>query len=425
MKITGMIGHEIYDSRGLPTVQCEIQLDYKYSVIACVPASTLSSTLYNNNEAIEIRDQGARLYDKGVLKAIENIENIIAPCFLGKEPHAVDMDLKMIELDGTLDKSRLGANAMLASSMALYRAESFSQHIHLFELIAYAMNYDTVSLPFPLFTIISKKDFVYDNSLSKLVSEFIIIPVGTSSFRSALEIGVLIFHELERLLSANRDMQAIGSEGSFIVYGKEDNEILDLLKQALDAISQLHGISCVISLSINVEDLYDSINKLYHIQGRYLTSAELIKYYNNLIDNYPIFSLEDGMSSSDLEGLTLIAQEFSHKIHIVGNNLLASNIYTIHEAAQQNSVNSVVITPSHLGTVTETLQVIKLCKERGLNSIISGRSRETEDSFIADLGVGAQCGQIKAGGLFGSEHLVKYNRLLAIEDYLLFTLLDT
>jgi enolase len=417
MKIVRIIGREVYDSRGWPTIQCELFLENGQSVLSFVP-SGLSTGMY---EAIELRDGGKRLCGKGVLKAIENIEQVIAPQLVGKEPQAVEMDLKMIEIDGTQNKSRLGANAMLAVSMALYRAEALIEDVKLYELIAYVMEADSVSLPFPLLNIINGGAHASNNLQ---IQEFMVVPVGAPNFRSAFEVGVLVFHELGSLLKARNKSLAVGDEGGFACNFSSDTEAFDILLEAIEKVNNTHTLSCVIAIDVAASQFYNTVTKRYRWHDKQLTSDEMIDFYQDLTKKYPIYSIEDGLSEDDWASWVKMTKVLENKTQVVADDLFVTNIYRIMEGSDEHAANSVIIKPNQVGTITESLQAIKLCKSQRLNTIVSHRSGETEDTFIADLAVGSSAGQIKAGGCCRSERIAKYNRLLTIEDELALMILD-
>lgn len=418
MKIARIVAREIFDSRGWPTVQCEIILENGQSVISSVP-SGISTGYY---EALELRDGGKRIFGKGVLKVVENIEHIIAPLFVGKEPQAVEMDLKMIEVDGTFDKSRLGANSILAVSMALYRAEALVNSLELYELIAYTLGTDTVSLPFPFLNVING-GLHASNKLS--IQEFMIVPVGASNFRSAFEAGILVYHTLASLLKSRNKSVAVGDEGGFACGFESNTEALDILFEAIERVSTMHSLSCVMAIDVAASQFYDANTKLYNWQDKQLTSDEMISFYQDLANQYPIYSIEDGLAEDDWVGWKKMTKALENKAQVIGDDLFVTNIFRIAQGSDEQIANCVIIKPNQIGSITECLQAIKLCKSRQLNTIVSNRSGETEDTFIADLAVGASSGQIKAGGCSRSDRLAKYNRLLAIEDNLTLSLLDT
>ncbi len=417
MKIAKVIGREIYDSRGWPTLQCEIILGNGARVQSSVP-SGISRGRY---EARELRDGDKRLWGKGVLKARENLEHIIAPELIGKEPNALEMDLKIIELDGTPDKSYLGANATLAASMAVYRAQALVEHLELYELIAYIIGAQSVSLPFPLFNLINGGQHA-DNNLQ--IQEIMVLPLGTASFRSSLEVGVLIFHELKNSLHKYGKTTSVGDEGGYASFFTSDKEALDILIETLDKIAYVPENKCAIALDIAASHLYNPTTKKYVWSGRSLSSQELIQEYEHLVTEYPIYSIEDGLSEDDWEGWKSLMEVFDNRIQIVGDDIFATSSLRIMYGIEKHVANAVLIKPNQIGTVTETLQAVQLCKTNNLNTIISHRSGETDDSFIADLAVGTSAGQIKAGGCSRGERLAKYNRLLAIEDSLMLAALD-
>lgn len=412
MKIIRILGREIYDSRGWPTVQCELYLEHGISVISNVP-SGLSKGKY---EAFELRDGQERLFGKGVRKAIENIEQIIGPELIGKEPSIIEMDQKMLELDGTPDKSSLGANSILAVSIALYKAQAAIHGMELYEFIANVVSSETVSLPVPFFNLINGGMHAYNN-LS--IQEFMVVPVGLPNFRAAMELGVTVFHELESIIKKSGKFLGYGDEGGISISGT-DTEALDFLMQAIERVKTFGN--CAIALDVAASQYYDPNSKLYKWNNTHVDSAYMINYYQDLIKKYPIFSIEDALSDQDLEGWATLTRLLENKVHIVGDDIFATNIYRIAQGKNDNLASAVVIKPNQIGTVTETLYAIKLCKDLGLSTIVSHRSGDTEDSFIADLAVGTSAGNIKAGGCTASENLAKYNRLLRIDDILTFKL---
>jgi enolase 1/2/3 len=418
MKISRVIGRELYDSRGLPTVGCEIVLENGISVYSSVP-SGMSRGRY---EAYELRDGGKRLWGKGVLKAVENIDMIIGPELIGKEPDAAPMDRILIELDGTEEKSYLGANALLAVSMALYRAQALAEEIHLFELIAYVFGADTVSLPFPLFNVINGGRHAH-NKLT--IQECLIVPVGASSFREAMEVGLVFFTALKQVLERHGQQIIIGDEGGFAPQVTSDTQALDFLMEAIEKCVVEEEKQCVIALDMASSQFYDATVKKYYMHGRAYTADELLTWYQGLVETYPIYSIEDGLAEDDLEGWRLMAQVLEPSIQIVGDDIFATNPHRVKKGIEESLANAVVIKPNQIGTVTEALQVARLSKMHGMQTIVSHRSGETEDSFIADFAVGTSAGQFKGGGLCRSDRMAKYNRLLTIEDTLSLSLFDS
>lgn len=418
MKIDRIVAREIYDSEGWPTVQCEIFLENGASVTASVP----SGTSVGAYEALEIYDGGSRLGGRGVQKAVESIERQIAPLLIGQAPNALEMDMLMIELDGSDDKSKLGANAILAVSMALYRAEALVEGMDLYEFVAAICGAQTVSMPFPLLNVINGG--VHTNN-SLRVQEFLLMPVGAQTFRSAFEVAALTFHELGEILKKAGRSIAVGPEGGYACNFKSEREALDLMLEAIERVNAKHAFSCVVALDVAANEFYDAATGLYHWHDTSLTSDELIAFYQELAADYPIYSIEDGLSEDDWDGWQKLTKTFDQKLQIVGDDLIATNVTRIMVASEERAVTSVVIKPNQVGTITETIQAIMIAQERGLNTMVSHRSRDTEDTFIADLAVGSSAGQIKAGSCCRSERVAKYNRLLMIEDTLTFSQFDS
>jgi len=415
MKISQVTGREIFDSRGLPTVECEIVLEEKkseqmVSLIASVP-SGLSK---GKHEALELRDGDKRLAGKGVSKAIENLETKIAPILLGKEPDVISMDMKIIEADGTENKSHLGANATLAASLAILKAQALVNGLKPYELVAALCEFESVSLPVPMFNIINGGVHA-DNSID--FQEFLLIPSGQSNFRSAIEAAATIFYKLKELLEKRGLQKCIGDEGGFAPQLKNEQEALDLI---MEAIAQVENIEGNFSLGIDVaaSRLYDSKTQLYTIGNKTYNRQQLISFYEELSTKYPISYIEDGFSEDDWEGWKELNQAMGKNLQIVGDDIFATNINQIGKGIKENIANAVLIKPNQIGTVTETLQAILTAKEHGLDTIISHRSGETNDNIIVDLAIGTQTMQIKAGGLTRGERLAKYNHLLRIEDRL-------
>lgn len=417
MKITRVVAREIYNSEGWPTVQCELFLENGLSVQASVP----SGTSVGVHEAMEFRDGGTRLSGRGVLKALESIEQKIAPLLIGSSPKALELDLRMIELDGTPDKSKLGANAMLAVSMALYRAEALVESIPLYEFFAELLALESVSMPYPFLNVINGG--VHANNGLR-IQEFMIVPVAGSSFRTSFELGTQIFHELGDLLKKEGRSTAVGIEGGYVCGFQNEKEALDLLVAAIQKATTESDAECSIALDIAASHFYSPQKELYQWGDELYTNDQMIAYYESLISQYPICSIEDGLSQDDWEGWKKMTQGLGSLVQIVGDDLSVTDIYRMVKAAEEEALTSVIIKPNQIGTITEVLQALSFCEHRGLQAIVSHRSLETEDSFIADLVVGSNAGQLKAGSCCRSEHLAKYNRILAIEDELTFALLN-
>ena len=411
MRIEQIIARELYNAQGWPTIQCEIILDTGAYVTAMVP----SGNSVGRHEASEMRDGGVRLFGMGVQNSLNIIQNIIEPVLIGLEPKAFELDLKLIELDGTADKSRLGANTMLAVSKALYRAEALMHDMELYELFAALYEADTVAMPLPMLNVINGGQHA-SNTLQ--IQEFMIVPVGTLSFRTAFEMGVMVYHELGNVLKEQGKSLAVGYEGGYASQFKDDFEALDILKQVVDKVNQCSPVTCMIALDMAASSWSQSQKGLYAWQNQLYTTQEMVQIYKELVDKYSIYSLEDPLGQDDWQGWQLLTQELGSKVQVVGDDLFVTDPLRIAQGVQMGAASGAIIKPNQIGTVSETLQAIAICKNNGINPIVSHRSADTEDTFIADLAVGTSAGQIKAGAPCRSERLAKYNRLLVIEDTL-------
>jgi enolase len=395
----------------MPTISCIITLENGIRVTASVPTGTSRG----EREAVELRDGGARLMGQGVLKAVQALENVIAPVLIGQVPNVVRMDEQMLALDGTANKSKLGANTILAASIAICKAQAVVEQCEPYELIAELCGYDFVSLPFPMFNVING-GLHASNGLQ--VQEFMIMPVGVPTFHTAMEVGITFFHTLKKILKQNGLSTAVGDEGGFAPDFQHEAQALDYIMEAMEYMEQNQGVSLMIALDVAASHFYNRTAKAYNWQGKSISSDDLIAWYKQLVDQYPIYAIEDGLSEHDWDGWKQLTMELGSRIQIVGDDIFVTHAETIFHGIQENVANTVLIKPNQVGTVTETLQAIKLAKEYERNVIVSHRSGETNDFFIADVAVGTSAGQIKAGGLSRGERLAKYNRLLQIEDQL-------
>lgn len=412
MKITRIVGREIFDSRGVPTVECDLFLEDGHWVTASVPAGLSRGTF----EAVELRDGGDRLGGMGVLRAVETIDSVIAPLLIGHEPDVVTMDLQMISVDGTDDKSNLGANSMLAVSVAVCKAQALINEIELYEMVAHLCDLEQLSLPIPMFNVLNGGMHA-DNSLT--MQEIMIVPLAAQNFRHAMEVGVTVFGELKKLLRANGKSTLVGDEGGFAPDIAED-EAFDLLTEAIILAGAEEQVA--IAIDIAATRLYQPSTGHYVWDGQEATSEDLVAYYAQLCEHYPIYSIEDGLADSDTNGWKQMMEALGSKIQIVGDDLFVTNPARI--TAGLSLANGVLIKPNQIGTITETMQAIMTAKKNELNIIISHRSGETNDTYISDIAVGASAGQIKAGSCSRGERLAKYNRLLRIEDMLMNTLME-
>jgi enolase len=418
MKIERVIAREIYDSRGWPTIECEVELEDGMFVTASVP-SGISKGKY---EALELRDGDKRISGMGVNKAIENIETIIGPYLIGKEPDVVTMDVAMLDIDGTDDKSKLGANAMLAVSVAILKAQAAIEGLEPYEMVAHLCGLESISLPIPMFNMINGGMHA-KNSLQ--IQEFLVVPVEMTSFRAAMEASVIVFHELERLLNKSKREYGIGDEGGFSAMFKNEYEALDMLMQAIENSKKKMKGRFVLALDMSASQLYDPKKKKYNWQGKSLSSDQMIKMYESLADKYPIYSIEDGLNEDDWQGWQDMTKALNEKVQVIGDDLFVTNAQRIWQGIEQGVATGAIIKPNQIGTMTETLQAIKLCKEYTLNVVVSHRSGETNDTFLADLAVGVSASHIKAGGCSRGERMAKYNQLLRIEDALVLNMLGS
>lgn len=411
MKIVKVLGREIYDSRGMPTLECTLILENGTQVSASAP-SGLSRSTY---EAQELRDGGQRLMGAGVLKAIENLEQVVGPVLIGHVPDLVPMDIKMIELDGTPNKSHLGANTLLAASMAVCKAQAYINEMETYELIAHLCDAETISIPFPMFNIINGGKHANNNLM---IQEFMIVPTGAQNFRNSLEIAVTVFNELKKLLAKQGKSTAVGDEGGFAPQFDDDREALDFIMNAIEHLDDELQESVVIALDVAASQFYDRLTKTYTWRGKRIKSQELVNIYAELLDSYPIYSIEDGMSDVDEGGWRLMMESLGGSVQLVGDDLFASNTERIVHGIENGLANAAIVKPNQVGTVSEALEAITWCKDNDVNVIVSHRSGETNDTFIVDLAVGTSAGQIKAGGCSRGERMAKYNALLRLEETL-------
>ncbi len=415
MKIAKLVGREIFDSRGIPTVLCELTLEDGTFVYASVP----SGASRGKHEAFELRDNDDRLMGQGVLKAIHNIEHIIAPALIGKEPDTALADEILRDLDPSREKRKLGANAMLAVSMAVCRAQAAVSEVELFELIAQLYSADSVSLPFPLFNVLNGG--AHGNN-GFPIQEIMLVPIGAQNFRVSFEAAVVVFYELKRLLNEAGKTTAVGDEGGFSPRFENEYEPFEFLMKALKQTNN-EGLF-TIALDVAANQFYDEIKGKYLWNGQEKSSEKLLDFYKELLEKYPLYSIEDGFAETDLDGWKMLFAELGGTIQIVGDDLFVTSVPAIAKGLEQEVANAAIIKPNQIGTVTETLEAISFCHQSNMNAIISHRSGETTDTFIADLAVGTSAGQIKAGGCSRGERIDKYNRLMLIEDMLTMSLLD-
>ena len=411
MKINNISALEILDSRGVPTVEAEVTLECGCKGRASVPSGASTG----ENEAIELRDgDPERYYGKGVLKAISNINNIIAPELIGKCAYEQrTIDRIMCDLDGTDNKSRLGANAILAVSLATAKAAAESNGVPLYRYIG---GEDVHVMPVPMMNIMNGGAHS-DSPVA--FQEFMIRPVGASSFSEGLRMGDEVFHRLKSVLKARGLSTAVGDEGGFAPALSGIEDALNLIMTAIDDCGYLPGRDITIGLDCASSEYHKDGIYDYRIfegdNGKRLGRQEQIDYLKTLVNRYPIDSIEDGMAENDWEGWVLLTQELGDRCQLVGDDLFVTNVRYLTKGIRMGCANAILIKPNQIGTLSETIDAVRLAQQNGYRTIMSHRSGDTEDSVIADLAVALGCGQIKTGSLSRSERIAKYNRLLRIE----------
>ena len=406
MKIANIIGREVLDSRGNPTVEVEVVLEDGVKAIALVPSGASTGI----KEALELRDGDNRYLGKGVLKAVNNVNTVIKERLVGENVYEQQkIDNIMLELDGTVNKSKLGANAILGVSMACLKAAAKESNKELYEYIG-----TEYSLPRPMMNILNGGAHA-DNNLD--FQEYMIIPINPK-FSEALRIGAEVFHTLKSILKSRGLATSVGDEGGFAPNLDNNKEGLDLIVEAITKAGYTPGKDVCIGLDVASSEFYE--DGKYDLKGenRVLSTDELIDYYVELINKYPIISIEDPFSEVDWEGFTKFTKLVGDKVQIVGDDLFVTNKKELQKGIDLKAGNAILIKVNQVGTITETLDAINLAKANGYKTIISHRSGETEDTTIADLAVGLNLGQIKTGSLSRSERIAKYNRLLRIEEKL-------
>lgn len=409
MKIQDIHAREIFDSRGIPTIECDLFLSDGKMVTASIP-SGISRSKY---EAVELRDGGEQLMGLGVQKAVSVIEDIIGPLFIDRAPDVINFDLELLDLDHTHNKSHLGANSMLAVSIAVCKAQAYMEGFELYEFIAHISHYSSIALPCPMFNFLGG-GLHADNNFP--IQELLIVPTKEVSFHAALNTGVTIYHSLKEILRARGKTTSVGYEGGFVPSFKNEYEPFDLLMEAIDKVAV--GNNIMISLDVAASHLYNAETGHYKWFGKEVSSQELIEWYAHLITRYPIYSIEDGLGQ-DWNGWMDMKRALASSVKLVGDDLFATDPQRIWHGIETDCATTALIKPNQIGTVTETLQAVQLCKENDWDVIVSHRSGETNDTFIADLAVGVSAHLIKAGGCSRGERMAKYNRLLQIEQDLI------
>jgi enolase len=410
-EIIDIYAREILDSRGNPTVEVEVYLESGVMGRAAVPSGASTG----EREALELRDgDKGRYLGKGVLKAVKHVNEIIAEALIGWEASdQTGIDRKLLELDGTDFKSNLGANALLGVSLAVAKAAAEESGLPLYQYLGGA---NAKELPLPMMNIINGGAHA-DNNVD--IQEFMIMPAGATSFAEALRIGAEIFHALKKVLKDKGYNTAVGDEGGFAPNLKSNEEALEVIMAAIKAAGYRPGSDVVLALDVAASELFkDGSYRLDAEQQPVKSASELVEFYADLVDRYPIVSIEDGMAENDWDGWQLLTERLGGRIQLVGDDLFVTNTKILKEGIQKGIANSILIKVNQIGTLTETLDAIEMAKRAGYTAVISHRSGETEDTTIADLAVATNAGQIKTGSLCRTDRVCKYNQLLRIEDEL-------
>lgn len=409
--IVDIHAREILDSRGNPTVEVEVELDSGVIGRAAVPSGASTGAF----EAIELRDNDKSRYNgKGVLTAVKNVNEIIAPELLGLDAtDQVGIDNTMLALDGTKNKSKLGANAILGVSLAVARAAAEEVGLPLYQ---YLGGVNAKQMPVPMLNILNGGKHA-DNNVD--IQEFMIMAVGASSFSECLRMSAEVFHSLKSVLNSKGLNTAVGDEGGFAPNLKSNEEALEVIVEAIKKAGYVPGKDVCLAIDVASTELYKD-DGLYHFEGEGVvrSASELVSYYEELVSKYPIISIEDGCSEEDWDGWKLLTERLGKKVQLVGDDLFVTNTERLQKGIKMGVANSILIKVNQIGTLTETLDAIEMAKRAGYTAVVSHRSGETEDTTIADLVVAVNAGQIKTGAPSRTERVAKYNQLLRIEELL-------
>ena len=411
--ISEIFSRQILDSRGNPTIEVDIVTDEGAIGRAAVPSGASTGI----HEAVELRDGDKKKYGgKGVLKAVQNVNDIIVPALLGNDvADQTGIDELMIKLDGTANKSKLGANAILAVSMAVAKAAAEEASLPLYRYIG---GTNAKTLPIPMMNILNGGAHA-DNKID--FQEFMVMPIGASSFSEGLRWGVEIFHALKSVLKKKGFSTNVGDEGGFAPDIQSNEEAIDTVMTAIQSAGFKPGTQVSIAMDPAVSEMYDSNKKVYHFHksdGKKLSSEKMVDFWANWVKHYPIVSIEDGMAEDDWKGWKLLTDKLGSKIQLVGDDLFVTNVTRIQQGIDQKVANGLLVKVNQIGTITETINAVTLAQHNGYNTIMSHRSGETEDTTIADLAVALKCGQIKTGSASRTDRIAKYNQLIRIEEQL-------
>ncbi|WP_368503341.1 phosphopyruvate hydratase [Alkalihalophilus sp. As8PL] len=409
--ITDVYAREVLDSRGNPTVEVEVYLESGAMGRALVPSGASTGEY----EAVELRDGGERYMGKGVLQAVENVNDVIAPELIGIDAlDQLGIDQLMIELDGTENKSKLGANAILGVSMAVAHAAAEALGVPLY---VYLGGFNAKQLPVPMMNIINGGEHA-DNNVD--IQEFMVMPIGAADFKEAVRMGAEIFHNLKAVLKGKGYNTAVGDEGGFAPNLSSNEEALSTIIEAIEKAGYKPGEEVVLAMDVAASEIFNKEDGKYHLagEGKVLSSEEMVSFYEELVSKYPIISIEDGLDENDWDGFKLLTDRLGDKVQLVGDDLFVTNTTKLSEGIEKGIGNSILIKVNQIGTLTETFEAIEMAKRAGYTAVISHRSGETEDATIADIAVATNAGQIKTGAPSRTDRVAKYNQLLRIEDEL-------
>ena len=406
-KIKKIVAYQVIDSRGNPTVECEVTLENGIKATAMVPSGASTG----EREALELRDGEKAFNGKGVLKACNNVNKIIAPTLIGKDvSKQSEIDNIMLKLDGTEFKTNLGANATLSVSLAISRANAMNKGKSLFKTLG-----NGSILPTPMLNVINGGAHA-DSNVD--FQEFMIMPIGAKSYSECIQMVAETFVALKKVIKKKGYSTGVGDEGGFAPNFKNNEEPLEAIVEAIKNAGYIPGKDISIAMDVAASEFYNSKTKKYQLtksKGGELTTAQMIKWYTELIKKYPIISIEDPLSENDWSGWAKITEKLGKKIQIVGDDVFVTNPKILKEGIEKGVANAILIKLNQIGTLTETLETIRLAKESGYNTVISHRSGETEDTFISDLAVAVDAGQIKTGSICRTDRVCKYNQLIRIE----------
>ena len=408
--IVEIYAREVLDSRGNPTVEVEVTTENGTVGSAIVPSGASTGV----HEAVELRDgDKTRYLGKGTLNAVNNVNEIIAEELIGFDVFdQVGIDRALIQIDGTENKSKLGANAILGVSMAVARAAAIESDTPLYEYIG---GVNAKTLPVPMMNILNGGEHA-DNNVD--IQEFMVMPAGACSFKEALRMGTEVFHNLKSVLKSKGYNTAVGDEGGFAPNLNSNEEALKTIMEAIEKAGYVAGKDIFLALDVASSEMYENGKYNFKGEGKIYSSEELVNYYCDLVEKYPIISIEDGLSEDDWDGWKLITEKIGNKVQLVGDDLFVTNYSRLNMGIEKGIANSILIKLNQIGTITETLDAIELAKTHGYTCVISHRSGETEDTTIADLAVAVNAGQIKTGSASRTDRICKYNQLLRIEDRL-------